>query len=163
MSNSAEFDRLFADHAGALVLYARQWLDRSLAEDVVQETFVRLLARLPTPSHPKAWLYRAVRNAAISQNRSQSRRQRREQKTSSDEAWFDTATSDWLDGLEAKDALESLPASQREVIVLRIWGQMSLKEIAAITQSSTSTVFDHYRAGLRKLRERFGVPCTNHD
>jgi DNA-directed RNA polymerase specialized sigma24 family protein len=45
--------------------------------------------------------------------------------------------------------------------VLRIWGQMTLKEVAAITGASISTVFDQYRAGITALRERMGESCQN--
>lgn len=163
MTDWGPFNRLFAAHAAALVLYARQWLDRALAEDVVQETFIRLLQQRRLPDNPKAWLYRAVRNGAISQFRSQQRRYQREQESANEELWFEPESGHWLDGAAAKTALEALPAAQREVIMLRIWGQMTLKEVAAVTGSTTSTVFDQYRAGLTTLRKAMGVSCPNPD
>src|SRR5712675_1916187 len=59
--------RSFDAHAATLILFARQWLERAAAEDVVQDVFVSLMAqhRLP-PDNFKAWLFKAVRNAAIS-------------------------------------------------------------------------------------------------
>jgi RNA polymerase sigma-70 factor (ECF subfamily) len=67
-------------HAAALVLYARQWLDRQSAEDVVQEVFVRLMSQpgRETPANVRAWLFHATRNAAIGTARSLWRRGRRE-------------------------------------------------------------------------------------
>src|SRR4029453_2335844 len=71
--------RIAAEQAPALVLYARQWLDAAGADDAVQEALVALLAQRRFPENPAAWLYRAVRNAAIDQARAATRRRRREQ------------------------------------------------------------------------------------
>src|SRR5688572_32641492 len=71
--------RMVAERASALALYARQWLDAASAEDVVQEALSALLSERRAPDDPIAWMYRAVRNAAIDQARSSSRRRRREQ------------------------------------------------------------------------------------
>jgi hypothetical protein len=51
----------FDAHGAALVVYARQWLDRPAAEDVVQEGFVRLITEpaRQRPGNVCAWLYRA--------------------------------------------------------------------------------------------------------
>jgi RNA polymerase sigma factor (sigma-70 family) len=157
MIDAERLSALFDAHAAQLVLYARQWLDRVAGEDVVQEIFIRLLCQISEPVNVKAWLFTAVRNEAISQARSSSRRRRREQSRGR-ETWFEPS-HEALDAVAASGALRSLPAAQREVIVLRIWGQMTLKETAAVVGSSTSTVFDQYRAGIKALRERMGVAC----
>jgi RNA polymerase sigma-70 factor (ECF subfamily) len=163
MTDWGPCNRLFAAHAARLVLYARQWLDRSVAEDVVQEAFIRLLEQRKHLENPKAWLYRTVRNGAISQLRSHRRRLEREHNSAADELWFEPHGNHWLDGASARAALEALPHAQREVIVLRIWGQMTLKEVAAVSGSTTSTVFDQYRAGLVALRKSMGVSCNRND
>ena len=60
------------------------------AEDVVQEALTSLLAQTPPPRDPVAWMYRAVRNAAIDQSRATSRRRRREQTVAeSRREWFE--------------------------------------------------------------------------
>ncbi|MHC5544342.1 RNA polymerase sigma factor, partial [Singulisphaera rosea] len=56
--------RLLDRHSAALELYARQWCD--VPEDVVQEAFLKLSAQGLVPSRPAAWLFRVVRNGAIS-------------------------------------------------------------------------------------------------
>ena len=67
----------FDAHAASLILYARQWLDRSAAEDAVQEVFLRLLAlRGREPANVRAWLFASVRNEAISQQRRQASQDR---------------------------------------------------------------------------------------
>jgi len=66
----------FDAYGRALVLYARQWLTVEPAEDVVQEVFVRLLSQRRAPVNVKSWLFRSVRNAAVSRLRSEHRRRK---------------------------------------------------------------------------------------
>ena len=56
--------RLFDRHAAVLELYARQFCD--CPEDVVQETLIELAGQPRSPDDPAAWLFRVVRNKAIS-------------------------------------------------------------------------------------------------
>ncbi len=150
----------FDAYARALTLYARQWLDAAAAEDVVQEVFLRLAARPPEARSIRAWVYRAVRNEALSHRRSRLRRGRREQTaTSLREEWFLPSTDCPIDARSAADALAALPAPQREVIVLRIWSGLTLAECAAVTGESISTLHSRYRTGLSALREKLEPSC----
>jgi len=151
----------FEAHAAGLVLYARQWLDRAAAEDAVQEAFVRLTLQPRPPDNVKAWLYRTVRNEAIAQWRSHRRRGRREQAIAARETFFGPSSDDALDAKAAAAALHRLPDAQREIVVLRIWGQLTLAEISRLTATPVSTVFHQYQRGLNALREMMGTPCTN--
>src|SRR3954471_20921033 len=67
MSDLNRLTQMVVDRAAALALYARQWLgdDASSAQDVVQDALTALLMQRQPPSDPVAWMYRAVRNAAI--------------------------------------------------------------------------------------------------
>src|SRR4051812_27414003 len=130
----------FDAHAAGLVLYARQWLDRTGAEDVVQETFVRLLSQDREPPNVKAWLYLCTRHAAIAAARSDRRRQRRERAVAGERhgpyaggPLFDPRPDDRLDAAAAEAALADLPPAQREVVLLRVWGGMTLAEVAQVT------------------------------
>jgi RNA polymerase sigma-70 factor (ECF subfamily) len=141
----------FDQHGPALLLYARQWLDAAAAEDAVQQVFVRLIGagRLPTDVRP--WLFRCVRNEAISMARSARRRARRETAAEAEPVFLADADAR-LDAAEAGRALAALPPAQREVVVLRIWSGMTLAEISAVTGLATSTLHDQYRAALSALR-----------
>src|SRR5436309_15644873 len=84
---------MFEAHGPALLLYARQWVDAAAAEDVVQRVFVRLLASGRLPADARTWLFRCVRNEAISAWRTDQRRGRRERTVASADgeagaAWF---------------------------------------------------------------------------
>ena len=153
-----DLSRLLDRHGAALVLYARQWCESP--EDVVQEALVQLVQQRPPPENVAGWLYRVVRNAAISSARSAKRRSRREKAVAHrGEPWFESSAGDRLDAQEATQALASLRIEQREVIVARLWGGLSFEEIATLTGTSTSTVHRWYHSDLEALRERLGVSC----
>jgi RNA polymerase sigma-70 factor, ECF subfamily len=155
-----EVRSLFVRHAERLVLYARQWLDRSAAEDVVQEVFIQLILRGPPRQAVEPWLYRCVRNGCISHMRGASRRDRRQREVARDHAgWFEPAASTQLDVEHAVRLLQDLPAEKREAVMLRIWGDLSFPQIAAVMQMPLSTVFNHYRGGLTRIREQMESPC----
>lgn len=156
----------FGDRAPGLVLYARQWLDATAAEDVVQEVFVRLMAQPREPANLKAWLYLATRNAAIAAGRSDRRRALRERTVAAERhgagattPLFHTSPEDRLDAAAAEAALAGLPADQREIVLLRIWGGMTLAEVADVTGHALSTVYDHYRAALARVRKILESSC----
>jgi DNA-directed RNA polymerase specialized sigma24 family protein len=59
----------------------------------------------------------------------------------------------------AEQALRELPAEFREVVVLRIWGELGLAQIAEITQTSVSTVHKRYNDAIDRLRNLLEKPC----
>ncbi|MDB5352759.1 MAG: polymerase sigma factor, sigma-70 family [Planctomycetota bacterium] len=143
--------RLFDEHAAALGLYARSWCEAP--EDVVQEAFVKLAGERNEPERPEAWLYRVVRNQAISASRSFWRRRKRERSVSLTETWF-TKTDDRIDAQEAVQLLSELDPETRAVIVARIWGGLTFDEVAKSQGCSIATVHRRYQAGLQRLQER---------
>ena len=145
--------RLFDEHSRALVLYARQWCDGP--EDVVQEAFVKLARQQSAPGRVVPWLYRVVRNAAISSWRTARRRRRRETLASPREAWFASA-DERIDAESATRALAELDDEGREVIVARLWGGLTFEEIAQIQDCSVTTAHRRYQTGLARLQERLG-------
>jgi RNA polymerase sigma factor (sigma-70 family) len=149
--------RLVDDHAAALVLFARQWC--SAPEDVVQEAFLKLLAQRQPPDNLLPWLYRVVRNAAISAGRADRRRRRHEAVAARAPTWFVAREPTGLDAQTATSALHALPLEQREVIVAHLWGGLTFEQIAEVAGCSSSTAHRWYVAGLSALRERLRVPC----
>jgi RNA polymerase sigma-70 factor (ECF subfamily) len=138
-----------------LVLYGRNWLDAALAEDVVQEVFVRLMGQRTEIRDVRAWLFRAVRNGAISHLRHQKRRKKRDQRIATQQQnWFEPHPDDLIDAQTAQTVLESLPPQQREIVMLRIWGQMTFKEMAGLVDLPLSTVHDHYRTALARIKNK---------
>ena len=147
-------------YGGRLLLYARQWLGADEAEDVVQEVFINLMKQPVQPQNIKAWLFRAVRNSSISQLRKLKRRRKYTERLGSGErGWFETRPGDLIDAATAQKALETLPREQREVVTLRIWGQMTLKETAEVVDQPISTVFSRYTAALEAIRKKMELSC----
>jgi RNA polymerase sigma-70 factor (ECF subfamily) len=143
--------RLYRQHAPALRLYARQWSDGG--EDLVQDAFVRLAQESPPPERIIPWLYRVIRNLAIANYRSATRRRRRETRRHNAETWFATV-DDQLDAQEATRMLGELALEMREVIVARLWGGLTFSEIADLVGCSLPTAQRRYHSGLIELRER---------
>ncbi|MCK4283251.1 MAG: RNA polymerase sigma factor [Candidatus Brocadiae bacterium] len=151
--------RLLDEHARPMALLARQWCDSP--DDIVQEALVKLVQQKTPPDNAVAWLYRVVRNLAISAARRDRRRQRREASVARmRQGWFMPSDGDRLDARAAAEAMRALPVEQREVIVARIWGGLTFEEIAQVMDCSSSAAHRRYRAGLSALRETLGAPCS---
>jgi RNA polymerase sigma-70 factor, ECF subfamily len=145
--------------APRLVLFARQWLaSMADAEDAVQNGFVRFWKHQPEagPEHYPL-LYAAVRTAALDLLRSHERRARREaddrvEVLRGDEPIFDSSLAEREHADAVQAALSQLPQPQREVIVLKIWGDLTFAQIAQTLEESINTVASRYRYALEALR-----------
>ena len=152
-----ELRELVDRHSAALELFARQWTE-SHAADVVQAAFVKLATHPPPREQIVCWLYRVVRNEAVSAARSAARRKRHENgRAELAKDWFVPNSDDRLDAVEAARALAELPQEYREVIVARLWGGLSFQDIAELLEISSSSAHRNYIAGLKALRERLGM------
>ena len=160
MMDPTALGQLVSEHAAALELYARQWC--AAPEDVVQDAFLKLMTQRRLPRNVVAWLFRVVRNQAVDVWRSTQARRKHE--TLAAERQPQSLFGDGqaaLDGETATHALKGLPAEQREVITLHLWGGLTFAEIAEVIDSSSSTAHRAYLAGLTYLRERLDVPCPD--
>ncbi len=160
----AQLGDWFDRHAAALVLYAQQWLDRAAAEDVVQQVFVRLGAQSRAPDNVRAWLLLSVRHAALDALRSAGRRRQRERHAAEAQAHLlqrrpDGNVDRSLNAADVQDALENLPALEREIVTLRIWAGATFDEIAGVLHMPVSTMHSRYRSALEMLRARWETPC----
>jgi len=149
----------FERYGPRLLLCARQW-SRSLtdAEDVVQDAFVRFWRnQRHLGGEPQALLFTSVRRAAIDLARRNSRRSVREERVAAeaggDEPIFETP----LEGDDRRQAIEAalrqLPPEQREVLVLKIWGELTFEQIATQLEIPPNTAASRYRYALAALRE----------
>lgn len=151
-----QLEQLITEHGAALELFAAQW--SRVPQDVVQEAFLELVRQRRAPDNPLAWLYRVVRNRAISDRRSHDRRRRRESVVAAERSsWFTSSRWSPAEMEEVTAALQGIEAELREVVIARIWGGLSFQQIAEMLSTSNSTAHRRYEAGLVKLRERLGV------
>lgn len=144
--------RLYDQHGPALVLYASSFVaDGGAAEDVVHGVFLKLLrGKQIVPDAPVAYLYRAVRNAALNTRRDRSR----DAPLPDQEIWFTHRERNREAAFALQQALRELPDEQREAVVMRIWSGMTLEEVAEATDVPLNTASSRYRYALAKLRER---------
>jgi RNA polymerase sigma-70 factor (ECF subfamily) len=160
MMDAHRLVQLMDGHAAALVLYARQWC--AVPDDVVQEAFFELSRLRASPEQPVAWLYKVVRNRALSAARAERRRRHHELVVAErTPAWFQPAEGIGLDARTVAEALQSLPPEQREPVVAHLWGGLSFEQIGTLMGSSASTAHRRYLAALQSLRQRLRVPCPN--
>jgi RNA polymerase sigma factor (sigma-70 family) len=153
----------FSELAPGLLLFARQWVRSAAdAEDVVQEAFVRFWRR-DLSIRNKALLYSAVRSAALDLIRRDSRRARREVEASSEaEATIQPQFEQMDHGQrELAAAMEALPREQREVLVMKIWNELTFAQIAMTLGISQNTAASRYRYALASLKRMLqGEPRT---
>ncbi len=138
-----------------LMLYARQWSPEQHAEDIVQDAFIKLLKQRRCPDNVRAWLFRVVRNASISIARRLKQGRRAGRKFLHREVmWFESRSGDLIDARLAQDILQTLPSHLCEIVLLRIWGQMSLKEIAQVMSKSIPWIHNEYKTALGMIRKK---------
>lgn len=158
-NNDATWRTCFDDVGPKLLLFARQWASSPAdAEDIVQEVFVRFWRRersFETRNVPL--LFTMVRHAAIDWRRRNERRRNRETFAVADasttrEPLFEAAMAD-RDRAEAIEcALADLPHEQREVIMLKVWGELTFAQVAAVLDIPQNTAASRYRYALEALR-----------
>jgi RNA polymerase sigma-70 factor, ECF subfamily len=138
----------------------------TLAEDMAQETFLRVLKGISfyQPSRPfKPWLYsialNLVRNyqkRADTQRGSETLDEEVQEVSSLDAQVIETPEINLLNSEAAQtvlDALAQLPDHQRSVVVLFYYQELSQKEIAETLRIPVGTVKSRLSLGLRRLRE----------
>ena len=161
MEASFDWKQTFNQVAPQLVLYARQLVaSKADAEDVVQMAFVRWWRRFPEgDSAHIPLLYAAVRTIALDQRRSDTRRVNREAKSDiaiphENAPAFDPQPGQQEIASIVEKALQDLPEQQREVVTLKLWGNLTFNEIAAMTNESINTIAGRYRYALQALHKK---------
>src|SRR5215469_5001999 len=143
-------EELFAALESPLLSYALRYTGEvSLAEDVVQEAFMKLHVEFDQVQAPQRWLYRTVRNLALNQRRHECRTVSlntpgAEQDSIVDGADPSSFPDEQLIRLEGiglvRLGLETLDERSRELVRLKFNDELSYKEIAARTGLTVSNV-----------------------
>jgi RNA polymerase sigma-70 factor (ECF subfamily) len=145
----------FDAYGRQLLLFARQWATSAAgAEDIVQEAFVRFW-QSPHRNEAEAHLqlFAMVRRAGLDHIRATKRRSARELAAATGDdapAWFTPATDERDAAIQA--GLSALPLGQREVVVLKIWGELTFEQIARTLEIPANTAASRYRYALEALR-----------
>lgn len=146
-----QLQEIYTRHGAALVLYARQWCE--LPDDALQEALVELVQLDFIPLDVAAWLFKVVRYKAMNFARSERRRashQRRAVEERDD--WFISPHETQAEAHELECMLERLPGFEREIVIARIWGELSFEKISLLTGKPSSTVHRHFKIALAQLK-----------
>lgn len=152
---SADFAAVYSAHRERLVRALSISLnDNTLAEEAVDEAFTRALHRwnaVGSFDEPAAWVYRTARNWATSRFRRRSRDRRFAPKIAQREM-VDAPTPD----PQLASALQTLPADQRNVLVLRYYLDWSIDATADALDISPGTVKSRTNRALQELNRLLG-------
>ena len=146
---------LFTAEAGRLVSLARFFVDdRTAAEDLVQEAFIRLARsahRIRDEERAAAYLRSIVINLARDHNRRGLVSLRHRPPAVADEPSAETRASEQESRREVVAALRALPKRQRDCVALRYYLELPVPEIAETLGLSVNSVKTHLQRGLRSM------------
>ncbi|GHT44231.1 RNA polymerase subunit sigma-24 [Bacteroidia bacterium] len=164
---NAAFDELLNRYKGCIYSYIYFIVhNKELAEDIFQETFVKAIVTIKQGRYSengkfKAWITRIAHNLIIDYYR----QERSENTISNDDAEIDLFNNIKLcDGTiedhlvrhqvlsDVKKLVAHLPDSQREVLEMRYYQDLSFKEIAEITGVSINTALGRMRYAILNMR-----------
>lgn len=127
--------------------------DKGAAEDLLQEVFLALLDRgrkVADIRNLPAYLFAIARHKA-----SQLNNHRPPLENLSDIELIDAEASP-AEAVAVKAGLNQLPAEQREVVVLKVWHDLTFEEIGQALEISPNTAASRYRYAMEKLRVILG-------
>jgi len=159
LATHEDWKSCFREIAPGLLLFARQWVQSAAdAEDIVQEAFVKFWRRNHKIDN-RALLYAAVRSIALDFIRRDSRRARREATAMAESGEFTEPQFEFDDDTQRvlADAIHCLPREQREVVIMKIWNELTFAEIAGAIGISQNTAASRYRYALATLKNTLQV------
>ncbi len=130
--------------------------DKSAAEDIAQSTFIKFIERLPyykEKSKLKGFIFTIAINTANDYHRAK----KREPFLRYENENYGETAQDSLENKEkaflVRKAIISLPDVQRDVLIMRFYHDMKIKEIASIQKVPISTVKTRLKRAINTLKE----------
>lgn len=162
-----DWDAWLTQHGAKLLLYARsQARYQCDAEDILQDSIIQLVRSVCAEQfrgERSKWLsyvYTAIRHNAMDRARRIKVSSKHEEKVqqiyleeSDAEPWLSSESDQEHFRAEIEGLLKSISPDFAEVIILRIWNELSFQEIADIIQRPLATVSSRYRYGIQALRK----------
>lgn len=151
--------------------------DRDVADDIFQDTFIKVIKTLKRGAYNEEgkflpWVMRIAHNLVIDHFRKNNRMPKFE--NNDDFNIFSVLSDSALNAekaiikeqveLDVKKLIEELPEDQKEVLVMRLYKEMSFKEISEQTGVSINTALGRMRyalINLRKVIEKHNIILTN--
>lgn len=172
------FEELLARHKTRVYTYILLMVkDRRLADDIFQETFVKVINTLKSGRYNEEgkflpWILRIAHNIVIDQYRRHKKMPLVRGRNDDDDEYDIFAVLKHADmspeeslirqqtELKLRQLIRYLPKEQKEVLIMRIYGELSFNEIAVQTQVSINTALGRMRyavINLRKLIKKKGL------
>lgn len=166
------FEREAMPHLAALHAYALHLCrDQADAEDLVQETYIKALANFASyqaGTNCRAWLFRILTNTYFNLRRSRKRHNAVDMdaapelelqvaEASQDQGIYRPIDAQLLDGVVSRhvtEALDSLPAEFRSVLLLADLHDFSYKEIADVLECPVGTVMSRLYRARRAMQKK---------
>ncbi|MBR3066645.1 MAG: sigma-70 family RNA polymerase sigma factor [Prevotella sp.] len=173
--NNSAFDELLARTQSKLFTYIMFVVhDHDVADDIFQETFVKVITKLQHGQYTDSgkfqfWLTRIAHNCIMDWYRQQQSRHIVEPNQENDLQNLSGASvmdsfreSEMVNEqvlVDVKRIMDALPATQREVVYMRFFQELSFKEIAELTNVSINTALGRMRYAMINMRRM----AKNHD
>ena len=153
------FESFIELHQGRLYRLACAFLyQESLAEDAVQEVYIRAYKGLPAfrfASKPFTWMYRTLKNVCSEMNKRHGKENGVELSEQQDNE--DPIDLEYQQTLkEVYGAMQTLSRRERDVVLLRVFEEFSEKETAVTLGVRNGTVKTLLHRGLKKLQAKCG-------
>jgi RNA polymerase sigma-70 factor (ECF subfamily) len=140
--------------------------DRALADDIFQETFIKIITTLRKGTYNEEgkflpWAARVARNLTIDYIRRMKRDVTITDSEGNDIFSYLRIAEESKEDLiirqqserSVKELVKQLPEEQREVLIMRHWGNMSFQQIADATGVSINTALGRMRYALNNIRK----------
>lgn len=153
-SESLRWQEWLGTHGELFLLYARQQTrSEDDARDIFQDALFEAWRKSPGRMPDKALVLATIRRRAIDLGRRTDCRASRERRAGDGmEHWFTIDFSRNDTHRQLNRAIAELPENLREVLVLRIWADLSFPDIARLTRVPVPTATSRYRYALERLR-----------
>jgi len=162
-----DWEAWLAEHGAKLLLYARSQAKQQCdAEDTLQDAIIQLVKSVTSGqfrgdcSKWLSYVYTAIRHRSMDRaqrikvsNKHEEKVQLSYLEENDTEPWLTSEADKEYFCTKVEKLLKSIPANFSEVIILRIWNEMSFQEIAHIIQCPLATVSSRYRYGIQALRK----------
>ena len=168
--NNNCFEQLLNRHKNKIFTYILLTVkDRDLAEDLFQDVFVKVITTLNKGTYNEegkflSWVMRVAHNRVIDHFRRDIKMQFVDNPEEGDdfdifkflvyeEKNAEEKIMEAQTAVEIRYMVEQLPYEQKEVLLMRHYGKMSFREIAAMTNVSINTCLGRMRFAIAKLRK----------
>jgi RNA polymerase sigma-70 factor, ECF subfamily len=159
-TNQEEWQGWLRENSARWLLFARQQTrSEADAEDVLQDALVKTWKTCGGKILPEttSLVFTNIRRCAIDRARSSLRREEREQTVAEESPQMEESLFELNEDNEefarvVQQALAKIPEKYREVVMLKIWGELTFAQIAEQIGEKPNTVASRYRYGLENLR-----------